>query len=158
MSVAGIVADFGGNEDQVIAALLHDAVEDQGGPPRQAEIEGRFGTRVARIVADCTDADADPRPPWRTRKEAYISRIRTADTASLLVSAADKLHNARSIVADLQREGPTALQKFTGKREGTLWYYRALVTAYESRDCDPILIGELARTVRRMQDLAGDQS
>ncbi len=153
MSVAGIVADFGGDEDQIIAGLLHDVVEDQGGAPRLAEIEAQFGSRVARMVSDCTDADVQPKPPWRERKERYIAHLAEALPESLLISAADKLHNARSIVADLRRQGPASFDKFTGGRDGTLWYYEAMVEGL-SRRAPAALVDELRRTVSAMRELA----
>ena len=153
MSVAGIVADFGGDEDQIIAGLLHDVVEDQGGAPRLAEIQAQFGARVARMVSDCTDADVQPKPPWRERKERYIDHLAEALPESLLISAADKLHNARSIVADLRRQGPACFEKFTGGRDGTLWYYEAMVEGL-SRRGPAALVDELRRTVGMMRELA----
>lgn len=157
MSVAGIVADYGGDEDQMIAGLLHDVVEDQGGDPRREEIRNLFGDRVAVIVEDCTDADTVPKPPWEARKKAYIAHLAHADPASLLVSAADKLHNARAIVADLRQHGPKSLKKFTGKKVGTLWYYRKLVEVFAARGRNP-LIDELERTTQTMHELAEAES
>ena len=92
LGAAAIVLDYGGDEDEAIAALLHDAIEDQGGPAARAEILRRFGERVAAIVEGCTDTDAFPKPPWRQRKEAFLERLRTAAPSVRLVVAADKLH------------------------------------------------------------------
>jgi len=153
MSVAALVAEYGGTEDQVIAALLHDAVEDQGGAPRLEDVRRRFGQPVADIVQACTDTDQTPKPPWRERKEDYIAHLSHASPDVLLVSAADKLHNSRTIVADLRERGPDAFEIFTGRRDGTLWYYRSLVEVFESRFEGPI-VAELARTVRQMHELA----
>src|ERR1700746_1675667 len=105
LGVTSIVIEYGGDEDMAIAALLHDAVEDQGGAPMLREIRRRFGKRVAHIVDGCTDTDLDPKPPWRQRKEDYIAHLRTADADTRLVSAADKLHNVRSIVAAYREIG-----------------------------------------------------
>ncbi len=130
LGVASIAIELGADEDQAIAALLHDAVEDQGGAPMLAEIRTRFGDRVARIVADCTDSDVEPKPPWRARKEAYLAALAAKPADSLLVSLADKTHNARAIVDDLEIEGADVWQRFTGGRDGSLWYYRALADAF----------------------------
>lgn len=154
MSVAALVAEHGGGEDQVLAALLHDVVEDQGGAPRLAEIRQKFGDTVALIVHGCTDADEIPKPPWRQRKEAYIAHLADAPAEVLLVSAADKLHNARTIVADLRQHGPACFGKFKGGQDGTLWYYRSLVAAFRQRG-STLLVEELARVVEQMHQLAG---
>jgi (p)ppGpp synthase/HD superfamily hydrolase len=154
LAVAALVGEAGGDEDQMIAALLHDAVEDQGGQPRLADIRERFGEDVARIVEGCTDSLAVPRPPWRERKEQYLKHLRTADARTRLVSLADKLHNARSIVADLRTQGPRALEKFTGKCDGALWYFRSLVETFGACGAHPLL-DELDCTVQEMGRLAG---
>ena len=100
LAVAAIVGDNGGTEEEVVAALLHDAPEDAGGETRLAEIQARFGDGVADIVAGCTDTYEDPKPPWRARKEAYLDHLAGAPAPVRLVSAADKLHNARSVLSD----------------------------------------------------------
>ena len=130
LGVASLALEAGADEDQAIAALLHDAVEDQGGPDRLADIATRFGPRVARIVADCTDSDAEPKPPWRARKEACVAGLAHKAPESLLVSLADKTHNARAILADLEEHGAAVWDRFTGGRDGSLWYYRALADAF----------------------------
>jgi (p)ppGpp synthase/HD superfamily hydrolase len=107
LGVASLALEAGADEDEAIAALLHDAVEDQGGLARRADIEVRFGARVARIVADCSDADQEPKPPWRERKEAYLANLGSKAKSSLLVSLADKTHNAQAIVSDLHSQGPS---------------------------------------------------
>jgi (p)ppGpp synthase/HD superfamily hydrolase len=154
LSACALVLESGGSEDEAIAALLHDAVEDQGGPPVLAEIERRFGPGVAAIVAGCTDSDTEVKPPWRPRKEAYIAHLREAPLSVQRVSAADKLHNARSIVADLHRIGGALFSRFTGGREGTLWYYETLATVFSESEVGP-LAEELRRTVDEMKRLAG---
>ena len=157
MSVAALVAEYGGNEDQVIAALLHDAVEDQGGPPIFDDIRERFGQKVARIVEGCTDTDVTPKPPWLERKSAYIRSLTTAPPEVLLVSAADKLHNARSVVAGLRQDGDPHFALFKGRKEGTLWYYRSLVEVFTERGSNA-LTDELKRTVDVMHGLAKSDS
>ena len=129
LAVTAIVLENGADEDEAIAALLHDAMEDQGGRPTLAEIGRRFGPRVAEIVEGCSDSDTVPKPPWRERKERYIAHLGEATPSMLLVTAADKLHNARSIAADLRRQGDAVWQLFKGGKEGTLWYYRDVLVA-----------------------------
>lgn len=155
LAVTALVLEYGGDEDTAIAALLHDAVEDQGGAATRAAIAARFGEPVAAIVDGCSDTDVVPKPPWQARKEAYIAHVAAAPPAVLLVSAADKLHNARSILADYRQVGEALWERFTGSRAGTLWYYRALVTAYRQSAAPRALIDELDRTVTELERLAG---
>lgn len=154
LSVSALALEHGADEDQAIAALLHDAVEDQGGPPRLADIEARFGPRVAKIVEDCTDAWGEPKPPWQDRKEAYLAKLTDKPDESLLVSLADKTHNARAIVGDLRCSGSAVWDRFKGGREGTLWYYRELTGAFRRRFPGP-LVEELARLTDAMHEAAG---
>jgi (p)ppGpp synthase/HD superfamily hydrolase len=121
LAVAAIVGENGGTEEEVIAALLHDAPEDRGGEARLAEIRERFGDEVADIVAGNTDTFEDPKPPWRERKEVYVAHVAHAPRSVRLVSAADKLHNARSVLADLRSLGEDLWPRFNGGKEGTLW-------------------------------------
>jgi (p)ppGpp synthase/HD superfamily hydrolase len=133
MGVASLVLEFGGDEDLAIAALLHDVVEDCGGLPMLKEVRRRFGSRVAKIVDGCTDSVTDPKPPWRERKEAYIRHLKSADAETRLVSAADKLNNVRSILSDYRDVGESIWARFNGGRDGTLWYYRALLQEFLRR-------------------------
>jgi (p)ppGpp synthase/HD superfamily hydrolase len=153
LGVASLVLEQGADEDEAIAALLHDAVEDQGGVVALEEIRRRFGDGVAEIVAGCTDAWTTPKPPWRERKEAYIAHLRQASASVRLVSAADKLHNARSILADYRVLGDALWSRFNGGKEGTLWYYRALVETLQATDPTP-LVEELDRVVSEIERLA----
>ena len=130
LAVTALVLEDGGDEDQAIAALLHDAVEDQGGIATLEEIRSSFGERVASIVIGCTDAYSIPKPPWRQRKEDYIASLRQADEAVRRVSLADKVHNARSTLRDLSREGDEVWARFNGGKDGTLWYYHQLIDAF----------------------------
>ena len=147
LSVSALVLKNGGDEDQAIAGLLHDAAEDQGGMETIAVIRARFGDRVATIVGDCTDSVTTPKPPWRDRKEAYIASLATKDPDSLLVSLADKTDNARAIMGDYREFGDEVWERFSGKKEGTRWYYRALSDAFQAYYPGP-LASELARTVQ----------
>lgn len=154
LGVASLVLEAGGDEDQAIAALLHDAVEDQGGRPQLEKIRRHFGDRVAGIVEGCTDADSVPKPPWRERKERYIEHIRHAPAEVRRVSAADKLHNARAILADVRRHGDAVWGRFTADRGGVLWYYRSLVTAFRETDTG-YLAEELDRVVTELERGSG---
>lgn len=170
LGVASLVLESGGDEDMAIAALLHDAVEDQGGLPRLEEIKAKFGPRVAHIVRGCTDSEAidpDQKAPWCQRKQWYIHHVEhEADAEVRLVSVADKVHNARAILIDQSEIGDAVFERFSGKRNGTLWYYRALVDAFraaERRDGrrDAAikgrgrLIAELDRVVSEIEQRAG---
>lgn len=126
IAVSALVLENGGDEDQAIAGLLHDAAEDQGGEPTLADIRRRFGEGVARIVSDCTDSWSDPKPPWRARKEAYLATLAAKDRRSLLVCLADKTNNAEAILTDYLALGDDLWPRFTGGDEGTRWYYRSL--------------------------------
>jgi (p)ppGpp synthase/HD superfamily hydrolase len=153
LSVAGIALDYGANENEAIAALLHDAIEDQGGPATREEIRRRFGDDVVEIVNGCTDSDTIPKPPWQQRKEAYIARLPSATSSVRLVVAADKLHNARSILGDLRLHGARLWGLFRGGRDGTLWYYRTVVETLKQAGATP-LVEELDRVVIEIERLA----
>lgn len=155
LAVAAIVGENGGTENEIIAALLHDAPEDQGGKERLADIRTRFGDEVADIAYACSDTFEIPKPPWRGRKEAYIAHIREASASARLVSAADKLHNARSILSDYRQVGEDLWDRFTGKKEGTLWYYGALLDAFRETGTKPAIVDELDRTITELNRLAG---
>jgi (p)ppGpp synthase/HD superfamily hydrolase len=159
ISVAGLVLEYGGNRDEAIAALLHDSIEDQGThypdgvPALKTFIESEFGAPVLDIVEGCTDTETEPKPPWRARKEAYIRHIQSASESVRLVSCADKLHNARSIVMDLRVFGAASFERFKGGKDGTLWYYRELSERFTRLGpAEPA--AELSRTVATMSDLA----
>lgn len=155
LAVAAIVLEHGGTEDEAIAALLHDAIEDQGGAATRELIRARFGPTVTEIVDGCTDAEVLPKPSWRARKQAYIDHLREAPASVCLVSAADKLHNARAILADYRAVGNEVWTRFNGGRDGTLWYYRALVEAFRSSALAQAgLLDQLARTVSELERAA----
>ncbi|HLE53166.1 MAG TPA: HD domain-containing protein [Anaerolineales bacterium] len=130
LGVTALVLEDGGDEDEAIAALLHDAVEDQGGLETLEEIHRRFGERVAMIVDALTDAYTFPKPPWRQRKEQYIEAMHSADESIRRVSLADKVYNARATLIDIRREGEAAWKKFKEGKEGTLWYYHQLIKTF----------------------------
>ena len=153
LAVCELTLEYGGDEEEAIAALLHDAIEDQGGALARAEIFREFGAGVTEIVEGCTDTDRSPKPPWRPRKQAYIARIGEASASVRLVSACDKLHNARSLVMDYRVLGEDLWGRFTGGREGTLWYYRAMVNALRAAGPAPV-VDELDRVVTELETLA----
>jgi GTP pyrophosphokinase len=154
IGVASLVLEAGGDEDLAIAALLHDVVEDCGGAPMLKEVRRRFGPRVAKVVDGCTDADTDPKPPWRERKENYIRHLKKADAGTRLVSAADKLNNVRSILADYRKIGESIWSRFNGGRDGTLWYYRTLRDEFLRHKSNRIT-RELELAVNDLESLAG---
>lgn len=152
LAVTSLVLEDGGDEDQAIAALLHDAVEDQGGVKTLEEIRLRYGDRVAFIVEGCTDAYGFPKPPWRQRKELYIEHLRLAGPEIRRVSLADKLHNARSILCDLRQDGLDTMERFNGGKSGTLWYYKSLLAVFEADETSP-MVAELRRNVEEIERL-----
>lgn len=156
LSVAAIVMEHGGTEDEAIAALLHDAIEDQGGDAARKEIRRRFGDSVVAIVDGCTDAEVLPKPPWRQRKEKYIAHLQDAPASVLLVSAADKLHNARAVLGDYRVVGEEVWSRFKGGKDVTLWYYRAMLDALLVNPlANRRLVEELGRVVAEMESLVG---
>jgi (p)ppGpp synthase/HD superfamily hydrolase len=155
LSVAGLVIEADGTETEVIAALLHDAAEDQGGDATLADIKERFGADVADIVEECSDTVMAPKPPWRERKERYIAHLATASDSTVRVSMADKLDNARAILRDLRRHGPAVWKRFTtDDPHQHLWYYRSLLEVYRQRS-DSWLIDELSRVIETLAEEVG---
>jgi len=154
MAVASLVLEAGGDEDMAIAALLHDVVEDCGGMPRLREIRKQFGARVAKIVEGCTDSFGEPKPEWVERKKDYLREVKRADVETRLVSASDKLHNVRTILADYRKDGEAIWTRFNGGREGTLWYYRALSDEYRRRSPNRIT-RELEIAVAELEQAVG---
>ncbi len=150
LGVCALVLEDGGGEDEAIAALLHDAVEDGGGQPVLVEIRRRFGERVAGIVWACSDTDETPKPPWKERKARYIDHVRVAGPDARRVSCADKLHNARSILRDYRLEGERLWDRFNAPPEEQLWYYRSLVEAFQQPGRTP-LVDELERVVGQLE-------
>lgn len=153
MATASLALEHGANEDEAIAALLHDAIEDH---PRDGatdrEIGAKFGPAVLAIVRGCTDADVLPKPPWRARKEAYLAHLEQASPSTLLVSASDKLHNLRAILSDYRAIGEKLWSRFN-KDADSLWYYGALVETYEKSVAPRRLVEELRRTFAELEGL-----
>ncbi|HEX9834109.1 MAG TPA: HD domain-containing protein [Mycobacterium sp.] len=154
LSVAGLVINDGGSEDQAIAALLHDCVEDAGGAPTLDEIRKNFGDGVARTVDECSDTDEQPKPPWRERKRNYVKHLADVGQDTLLVSVADKLDNARSMLRDYHEHGPKLWERFNRKNpHDHLWYYGELLAAYRKRGLDSWMVDELGRVVDELKRL-----
>ncbi len=154
LAVAALALEAGGDEETAIAALLHDVVEDCGGPPRLEEIGNQFGETVARIVAECSDTDQAPKPPWKARKQAWLDAFPRSSPSAQLVATCDKLHNARSILADLRTVGDAIWMRFSGGREGTLWYYASFIALCRRTTLPPGLVDELDRVVDELHSLA----
>lgn len=151
LGTCAIALEHGANEDEAIAAILHDAIEDIAPVEEAKATVARFGPEVLRIVEGCSDSSGHPKPPWRDRKAAYIAHLETADRSVLLVSASDKLHNARAIAADLRQHGPSVWKRFNAPREAQLWYYRGLLRVFRARLTDaPALIREIGLAVEEM--------
>jgi len=151
LAVSSLVITHGGDEDEAIAGLLHDAVEDQGGQPTLNMIRVRFGERVAAIIEGCTDTDVQPKPPWRERKERYLHHLKTASPSVKLVAAADKLDNVRAIVADYRTHGAPLWNRFNASKEDQQWFYRGCVTSLEGGPQS--LIRELDGVVQQLERL-----
>lgn len=149
LGVTSIVLVHGGDEDEAIAALLHDVVEDQGGKRRLRDIRAKFGKRVAKIVEGCTDSDETPKPPWLERKKEYLRHLRGADSSVRLVSAADKLYNAAETLADLRSRRESIWKRFKGGKQGTLWYYREVAKILRKKGPQD-LSAELDRVVKEL--------
>ncbi|HZZ73284.1 MAG TPA: HD domain-containing protein [Pirellulales bacterium] len=152
LAVAALVLEYGGNEDEAIAALLHDAVEDQGGAATGEAIRGRFGEDVYQMVAGCSDTEIVPKPPWRERKEQHLAHLASASESVRHVVAADKLHNVRALIADYRQAGETLWARFNGGRAGTLWFYRAMADVLRRAGSNP-LVAELERAVAELERL-----
>jgi len=152
LGVTAIVIETEGSEDEAIAALLHDAAEDQGGRATLERIRSEFGERVARIVEECSDSLGEPKPPWRERKQAYLEDLEEASGEALRVSLADKVHNMRTIILDYRQVGERLWERFNAEREDVLWYYRSLAAAF-TRLRPGALATELTESVAELERL-----
>jgi (p)ppGpp synthase/HD superfamily hydrolase len=148
IGVSSLVLEHGGDETAAIAALLHDAAEDQGGREILVQVEQRFGPEVSAIVEACSDSLESFKPPWKERKSKYVEHLHLASPEAQLVSACDKLYNARAILSDYRELGESIWTRFTGGREGVLWYYEALANAFTIENP---AVDELRRTVERLR-------
>jgi (p)ppGpp synthase/HD superfamily hydrolase len=154
LGVTALAMEYGANETEAIAALLHDAVEDCGGEKRLRDIKLKFGKAVAKIVDGCTDTYETPKPPWLERKRKYVAHAHHAPVSTKLVSASDKLHNIRAILTNYREIGERLWSRFKGGKQGTLWYYRSLVTAFGKNKRINPLIEEIDRTLTTLESLA----
>jgi GTP pyrophosphokinase len=155
LATVGLVLEYGGSEDEAIAALLHDALEDQPNDGQTlAEIKDQFGLEVLSIVQACSDTQTHPKPPWQERKEAFINALQTIPCSACLVIAADKLHNTRTLVREYREHGEEIWHHFKGGRAGTLWFSQSVLTALKNRACiPPALISELSGAVRELESI-----
>jgi (p)ppGpp synthase/HD superfamily hydrolase len=151
MAVASLVMESGGSEDEIIAALLHDAVEDCGGKPVLDKIKKRFGQSVASIVDDCTETYEDPKPPWKGRKESYISHIKEGSPSVRLVSCADKLHNVRCLLSDYRQVGEVLWDRFSASKEETLWFYQSMADVLCTSGKDLKVYADLDNAVKELE-------
>ena len=151
MAVAALVAEAGGPEDEIIAALLHDGPEDQGGQKTLDEIRRRFGDNVANIVLECSDTLESPKPAWRPRKDAYLKHLETASPSAVLVSLCDKVHNMGTLLGEHKRIGDEIFKIFAGGKDGTLWYYGELLRIYRQRGLHPQLVQRLGETYQSLR-------
>ncbi len=151
LGVASLVLENGGTEDQAVAALLHDSVEDQGGWATLETIRDEFGEYIARLVEDLSDSFEKPKAPWKQRKLGYISRLPEHHPDSLLISLADKYYNAESLLREYRRGGDTVWRQFNGGKMGTLWYYRTMADFFNNYQ-PGWLARELERVVSELED------
>jgi (p)ppGpp synthase/HD superfamily hydrolase len=161
LEVAGLVLSYGGTEDEAIAALLHDSVEDHPDDPSTKSIGERFGARVLSIVESCSDSNVIPKPPWRGRKESYIEHLRHADESVLMVAAADKLANARAVIKDYRAVGDQVWERFNAGKPDQLWYYRTVTDVLIKAAGDGrvrALAEELKLAVQELERLCGAAS
>jgi GTP pyrophosphokinase len=153
LGVTAIALEYGANETEAIAALLHDAAEDAGGRQRLQDIRRKFGPTVAKIVDGCTDTYDDPKPAWLERKKKYVNHVRHAPISTKLVSAADKLQNVRSLLRNYCDEGDRLWKRYSCGKQGALWYYRALVNAFTGKRIKP-LVRDLNLVVSELERIA----
>lgn len=151
MSVTALVLEDGGDEDQAIAALFHDAIEDQGGLDTLEVIQTQFGSRVARLVEACSESWSMPKPPWKERKLTYLNHLKDASLEELRIAISDKLHNARSIASDLDRFGPRTWEKFNASKADVLWFYEQFIFHVETR-YSGVILNELKRTYKSISN------
>ena len=147
LSVAALVLEDGGDEDEAIAALLHDAVEDQGGSVTRELVRVTFGARVCEIIDGCTESMVQPKPPWKERKLLHLEKVATASVSVRRVTMADKLHNIRSLLADYERFGEGLWARFGGGKAGTIWYYQEMVKRLQ--------VGESVGMMRSLSEAVG---
>lgn len=154
MAVSALVGEYGGDEDLMIAALLHDALEDRPDQVTQEQITAQFGWRVTQTVLGCSDCTSKPKPAWEPRKRAYLERLRTTSADIKLVAAADKLHNGRALVRDAHVQGEAMWARFNAGKDQQCWYLRECLNALRDGWSNPIL-HELEETHRALEAVCG---
>ena len=150
--------EWGGDEDMAIAAILHDAIEDQSAQEPRPVIKERFGDRVAELVGGLTDADVEEKPPWLERKKRYFELLRRESDEAVLVSLADKLHNARAMLSDYRSVGDDLLTRFTFNKQGAmpqLWYLKNLLAIYVDGSLSARHAWELRDVIERLASETG---
>lgn len=150
LSVSALVLEAGGDEDQSIAGLLHDIAEDCGGEIRLKEINSNFGERVEKIVRGCSDSlttDQNNKAPWKIRKQEHLEKLESADQDILLVTGADKTHNARAITTDLQIIGDDIWNRFNAKKDEILWYYQSVYKILEDKKVSELILKQLSKSI-----------
>ena len=151
--VSGIVLQHGGGEDEAIAAFLHDTVEDCGGKPVLERIRQHFGEKIADLVDGCSETDIQPKPPWFERKKGYIESIRSASPSVRLISCADKIHNASSIISEYRQVGEKVWDRFKANKTETLWFYSCLIAAMQASGENRPILNELILVVNELKEL-----
>ena len=151
--VAGIVLQNGGGEEEAIAALLHDTVEDCGGKPVLSRIRERFGDKIAELVDGCSETHIQPKPPWRERKESYIESVRSANSSVRLISCADKIHNASSIISEYRKVGEQVWDRFKANKTETLWFYTSFIISMRASGESRPILDELVVVVEELKKL-----
>lgn len=152
LSVSALILEDGGSEDEAIAGLLHDAVEDQGGLIRLEEIKVKFGDNVAGIILECSESHTHPKPPWKDRKMASIRKMNNVSDSAIRVILADKIHNARSIIHEYHKHGEKFWDSFKAGKEGTVWYYKEILSVLQKRTFS-VLLDELSQLVLTIENL-----
>lgn len=154
LAVTALVLEDGGSETEAIAALLHDAVEDQGGLATRQIIQEQFGEAVINIIDSCTESETIPKPPWQERKQRYLQQIQQASLSAQRVSLADKLHNATDLLRALETEGDIVWQRFTEGKTGILWFYQALLEVYQSETKQSYLFRQVDKMVNQLATIS----
>ena len=151
--VSGIVLQHGGSEDEAIGALLHDTVEDCGGKPVMDRIHKRFGDKIVDLVDGCSEKDIQPKPPWLERKKSYIENIKSSTPSVRLITCADKIHNASSIILEYRKVGEKVWDRFKGNKTETLWFYSSFIEAMQAAGENRPILNELILVVNELEEL-----
>jgi (p)ppGpp synthase/HD superfamily hydrolase len=157
LSVTALVLEDGGSEEEAIAALLHDAVEDQGGATTRAEIHRRFGSNVTAIIDGCTEPEQIPSMTWKEHKQLYLEQLRHGSPQVRRVALADKLHNARTLLINWRLAGESIWSEFRGGKENVLWLHEALLELFHQKS-NSWMVEELEQVIKELgQRIATEQ-